>query len=99
MSDALEDHRGSVNIGCRIFINFHFADGVIANAEEGEAADDIATSMDKTFTRYKIEIGSDKTLSQMLKRKKQLMTLQSVWIKPVQGTGLRLDLTRHYCKC
>ena len=56
MSDALEDHKGSVNIGCRIFINFHFADGVIANDEEEEAADDIATSMDTTCTRYKIEI-------------------------------------------
>ena len=39
MSDALEDQNGSVSIGCRMFINFRFADDIDFNAEEEEEAD------------------------------------------------------------
>ena len=62
MSDALEYHKGSVSIGGRIFINFRFADDIVVNAEEEEAADDIVTSMDTICTRYKKEIGPGKTI-------------------------------------
>ena len=47
MSDVLEYHKGSVNNRGRIFINFHFADDIVVDAEE-EEADDIVTSMDTT---------------------------------------------------
>ena len=59
-----EDHKGSVIIGGRIFINFLFADHVcdiVVNAEEKEEAGDNTTSMDTTCTMYKMEIGHDKT--------------------------------------
>ena len=61
MSGALEDHKGSVSIGGRIFINFRFADDIVVNAEREEEAGDIVTSLDTTCTRYLIEIGPDKT--------------------------------------
>ena len=34
MSDALEDHRGSVSIGGRIKVKFRFTDDIVVNAEE-----------------------------------------------------------------
>ena len=36
MSDALEQQKGSVSIGGRIFINFRFVDKLVAKAEEEE---------------------------------------------------------------
>ena len=36
MSDALEHHKGSVCSEDWIFINFRFADNIVANAEEEE---------------------------------------------------------------
>ena len=59
ISDALEYHNGSVSIGGRIFINFVYA--IVVNAEEGEEANDIVTSMVSTCARNKIEIGPGKT--------------------------------------
>ena len=61
MSDALEDHRGSVSIGGRIKVKFRFTDDIVVNAEEEDEAGDIVTSMDTAHTRYKIEIWPDKT--------------------------------------
>ena len=61
MSDALEDHKGGVSIERRIFIDFRFADGIVVNAEEEEEADDIVISMNTACTRYRVEIGPDKT--------------------------------------
>ena len=45
MSDALEDHKGSVSTDGRVFFNFRFQDGIVVNAEEKEESDDIVTSM------------------------------------------------------
>ena len=36
MSDALEDHKGSVGIGGRILSNFRFADDFVVNVEVEE---------------------------------------------------------------
>ena len=60
MSDALEDHKGSVSIG-GTFINFHFAGDLVVYAEADEKAGDIVTSMVTTCTRYKVKFGSDDT--------------------------------------
>ena len=46
MSDALEDHKGSVSIGGRMFINLRFTDDIVVNAEcysSSDKADDILT--------------------------------------------------------
>ena len=61
MSDALEDHYGSVSIGGRIFIRFRLAGDIVVNAQEEMEAGDVVTSMDTNCTRYKVEFGPDKT--------------------------------------
>ena len=52
---------GSVSIGGRPFTNFRFADDIVVNAEEEEEAGVLVDSLDTTTTRYKMEIGPDKT--------------------------------------
>ena len=56
---ALDDHEGSVSIGGRLITNFRFADDI--NAEEEEEAGVLVNRLDTTTTRYKMEIGTDKT--------------------------------------
>ena len=61
MCEALDDHEGSISIGGRLIINFRFADDIVVNAEEGEEAGVLIDRLDRTTTRYKMEIGPDKT--------------------------------------
>ena len=60
MCEALDDHEGSVGIGGRLN-NFRFADDIVVNAEEEEVAGVLVDRIDTTTTRYKMEIGPDKT--------------------------------------
>ena len=53
MGDALEDHRGSVNIGGGVIINFRFAEVIVVNAEEEEEPGDIVT----IYNLYKVQDG------------------------------------------
>ena len=50
-----------VSIGGRLITNFRFADDIVVNAEEEEEAGVLIDRLDKTTTRYKMEIGPDKT--------------------------------------
>ena len=61
MHEALDYHEGSVSIGGRLIINLRFADDIVVNAEEEEEAGVLIDRLDKTTTRYKMEIGPDKT--------------------------------------
>ena len=61
MCEALDDHDCSVSIGGRLITNFRFADDIGVNAEEEEEAGVLADRFDTTTTRYKMEIGPDKT--------------------------------------
>ena len=61
ISDALEDHKGSLRVGGRIFINFRVVDDIVVNAEEEEEPNDIITSVDTICTSSKMQIGLDKT--------------------------------------
>ena len=61
MCEALGDNEGSVSIGARLITNFRFADDIVVNAEEGEEASVLVDRLDRTTTRYKMEIGQDKT--------------------------------------
>ena len=61
MCEALDDHEGSVSIGGRLITNFQFADDIVVNAEEEEEAGVLIDRLDRTTTRYKMEIGPDKT--------------------------------------
>ena len=58
MSDALEEHDGKVSIGGRNITNLRFADAL---AEEEEELEALVESLDKTCTRYKMEISAEKT--------------------------------------
>ena len=63
MCEALDDHEGSVSIGGRLITNFRFADDIVVNAEEEEEEETgiLIDRFDRTTTRYKMEIGPDKT--------------------------------------
>ena len=61
MCEALDDHEGNVSIGGRLITNFRFADGIVVNAEEEEEAGVLINRLDRTITRYKVEIRPDKT--------------------------------------
>ena len=60
MCEALDDHEGSISIGGQLITNFHFADDIVINAEEEEAGV-LVDRLNTTTTRYKMEIGRDKT--------------------------------------
>ena len=61
MCEALDDHEDSDSIGERLITNFRFADDIVVNAEEEEEAGVLIDHVDRTTTRYKMEIGPDKT--------------------------------------
>ena len=61
MSDALEEHDGKVSIGGRNIANLRFADDIDALAEEEQEVEALVESLDKTCTRYKMEISAKKT--------------------------------------
>ena len=54
MSGALEEHDGTVRTGCRNITNLWFSDDIDAQAEEEQ-------ELDKTCTRFKMEISVKKT--------------------------------------
>ena len=61
MCEALDNYEGSASIGGRLITNFRFADDIVVNAEEEEEAGVLVDHLDTTITRYKMEIGQDKT--------------------------------------
>ena len=61
MSDALEEHDGKVSIGGRNITNLRFADDIDVLAEEEQELEALVESLDKTCTRYKMEISVEKT--------------------------------------
>ena len=61
MSDALEEHDGKASIGGRNITNLRFADDIDALAEEEQELEALVGSLDKTCTRYKMEISAEKT--------------------------------------
>ena len=61
MCEALDNHEGNITIGGRLITNFRFADDIVVNVEEEEEARVQVDRLDTTTTRYKMEIGPDKT--------------------------------------
>ena len=57
MCEALDGHEGRVSIGGRLITNFRFADDIVVNVEEEEEAGFLVDRLDRTTTRYKVEIG------------------------------------------
>ena len=60
MTDALEDHEGTVSIGGRAIANLRFADDIDGLAREEELAK-LVERLDKTSTAYGMEISAEKT--------------------------------------
>ena len=62
MSDALEKHDGKVSIGGRNITNLRFANGIDALDKEEQELEALVETLDKTSTRYKMEISAEKTI-------------------------------------
>ena len=61
MSDALKVHDGKVSIGGRNIFNLRFANDIDALAKEEQELEALVENLDKTCTRYKMEISAEKT--------------------------------------
>ena len=61
MTDALEDHDGTVSIGGRTITNLHSANDIDGLAGEGEELANFVEHLDKASTVYGMEITAGKT--------------------------------------
>ena len=61
MTDALEDHEGTVSIGGRTITNLRFADDIDGLAGEEEELANLVERLDKACTTYGMEISAKKT--------------------------------------
>ena len=61
MTDALEDHEGTVRIGGRTITNLRFADDIGGLAGEEEELANVAERLDKVSTACGMEISAEKT--------------------------------------
>ena len=61
MTDALEDHEGTVSIRGREIISLRFVDDVDGLAEEEEELANLVERLDKASTAYGMEINAEKT--------------------------------------
>ena len=61
MTDALEDHEGTINIGGRTITNLRFAEDTDGLAGEEEELARLVEHLDKASTAYGMEIGAEKT--------------------------------------
>ena len=62
MTDALEDHEGTVSIGGRTITNLRFSDDIDSLAGEEEELANLAEHLDKASTAYGMEISPEKTM-------------------------------------
>ena len=58
-SDAVKEHVRKVSIDGRNIINLRFADDIDVVAEKKQELEDLAESLDKTCTRYKMEVSAE----------------------------------------
>ena len=61
MTDALEDHEGTVSIGGRTITHLRFADDIDGLAGEEEELANLVECLDKASTAYGMEISAEKT--------------------------------------
>ena len=81
MTDAFENHKGTISIGGRTITNLRFADDIDGLAGEEEELSKLVERLDKASTAYGTEISAEKT---------KLMTNNTGGIKPVSYTHLTL---------
>ena len=61
MTDALNDHEGTVSIGGRSITNLHFANDIDGLAGREEELADLVERLDKTSTVFDMQINAEKT--------------------------------------
>ena len=61
MTDALEDHEGTVSIGGRAITSLRFADDIDGIAGEEEELAKLVECLDKASTAFSMEISAEKT--------------------------------------
>ena len=61
MTDALEDHKGTISIGGRTITNVRFADDIAGLAGGGEERAKLVECLDKASTAYGMESSAKKT--------------------------------------
>ena len=61
MTDALNDHEGTINIGGRNITNLRFADVIDSLAGREEELADLVERLDKTSTAFGMQINAEKT--------------------------------------
>ena len=61
MTDALEDHEGTVSIGGRTITNLQFSDDIDGLAGEEEELANSVERLDKASTTYDMEFSAEKT--------------------------------------
>ena len=61
MTDALEDHEGTVSIGGRTITNLRFADDIDGLAGEEEELAKLDECLDNASTAYNMEVSAEKT--------------------------------------
>ena len=88
MCEALDDHEGSVSTGGRLITTFRFADDIVVIAEEEEEAGALIDRLDRTITRYKMEIGPDKT--------KVMTNNPNGFQREIKIKGLRLEEVENF---
>ena len=61
MTDALEDHEGTVSTGGRTITNLRFANDIDGLAGEEEELANLVEHLDKASTAYGMEISAERT--------------------------------------
>ena len=61
MTDALQNHEGTVSVGGRAITNLSFADDIDDLVEEEEELAKLVERFDKASTNYGMEISAEKT--------------------------------------
>ena len=86
MTDALEDHEGTVSIGGRTTTNFRFAGHIDGLAGEEEKLANLVERLDKASMAYGMEISAEKT---------KLMTNNTSGIKTdIKVNGQKLETVK-----
>ena len=83
MTDALEDHEGTVSIGSRTITSLRFADDIDGLAGEEEELANLVERLVKASTAYGMEVSAEKT---------KFMTSNTIGInKEIAVNGQRLE--------
>ena len=89
MTDALEDHKGTVSIGGKIITNLRFSDDIDDLAGDEQELENLVKSLDGAATSYGMEISAEK--------KTKLMTNSINGIsKEIKANGKKLEYVKTF---